>query len=529
MSTTGRLGAAIAALGVLCLALAAMFAPAAGAETFGQVGSPWGSAGTGNAQFLSPGMFGVDPVDGSVYGGDITSSNASYRLQKLTGSGEFKGSVLVPRFEDEAKLIPFSLHGVAVDHARERIYVVSGCKVTAGSSVCQKNTKVGTTFNAKQVLAFKTTPESEKLVSAGSFNLPEGTEELYQPQSIAVDPANGDIVIMAEDSAKHIVIQRFSSSGTPGARFVDSSNTLKPAAGREATSIAVGPTGITYTLTGAPGSAGAKFTRAWELPASLSSLKEVAGFAAAAEAEGWIRGLQATRMPVLFGGPQLTISADGSTLYWKENLTTSSEAEAGAVLVRGYSLANAESTVLYGGGTSGTCQITTSASGIGATGSKVVVFDYGAGGATPAYGDKVISFGPGGSGCPIPTAKFTTNGGKATEVTVTKGSSVAFDGKESELKGKGLTGLEWSFGDGTVQKVAATPCEEEGCEPTPPATTTSHRFLKAGKYVVKLKISAAEWGQLPVPAEVIVNVVGGTPTASFTASTTTPEAGGTVE
>src|SRR5690242_13455556 len=74
ISVMGRLSAAIAAIGVLCLAMAAMFAPAAGAETFGQIGSPFGSAGTGNGQFLSPGAFGVDPVDGSVYGGDVTSN-----------------------------------------------------------------------------------------------------------------------------------------------------------------------------------------------------------------------------------------------------------------------------------------------------------------------------------------------------------------------------------------------------------------------------------------------------------------------
>jgi ABC-type phosphate transport system substrate-binding protein len=525
---SSRIAVVAVMIGALCLAAVAFLAPAAGAETFGQVNT-FGGPGTGNAQFFNPGALGVDSEDGSVYGGDVTPTGSSYRVQKLTAGGEFKASALIPRFDDVEETKIVAMHGIAVDHEKGRFYLVDGCRVGTGLSVCKKT---GTLFNARRILAFKTAPEGEKLVSSGNFNLPEGAEELYTPQSIAVDPSNGDIVLLAEDSAKHAVIQRISSTGTLGARFVDTANVLKPATGREATSIAVGPTGITYTLTGAPGSAGAKFTRAWELPANLSSAKEVSGFAASAEAEGWLTGLQSQKSPALFGGPQVAISPDGSTLYWKENLTSSSESEAGSVLVRGYSLKAGGSSVLYGGGSKGTCQITTSGAAIGTAGNQVVVFDFGPAaekGKEPAYGDHVLTFGPGGSGCPIPTPKFTANGSKAAEITVTKGDVVSFDGKESELFGKALTGLEWNFGDGTIKKVAGTPCEEEGCEPEPPAQTISHRFLSAGKYIVKLKLTTTELGQLPVPAEVIVNVVGGKPTASFTASTSTPEAGGTVE
>ncbi len=520
----GRVAAIVAAIAAICLAAAALFAPAAGAESVGQVGKAFGGPGAGTGQFFNPGLLGVDPEDGSIYGGDI--AGASYRIQKFTGSGEFKASALIPRFDDapeEKKIV--GVHGIAVDHEKGLFYLIDGCRVTAGASACKAT---GSLFSARRILVYKTAPEGEKLVPAGApLSLPEGAEELYTPQSIAVDPSNHEIVLLAEDSAKHTVIQRISSSGTLGARFVDTANTLKPAAGREATSIAVGPTGTTYTLTGAPNSAGAKFTRAWELPQSLASLKEVPGFAATAEAENWVTGLQAAKSATTIGAPQVTISPDGSTLYWKENLTSSGETEAGSVLVRGYSLTNKASSVFYGGGEKGTCQITTSSAGIGATGAKLVVFDFGPTvekGKEPAYGVHILTFGPGGSGCPAP--KFTTNTSKTAEVTVTKGDVVSFDAKESELFGKVLTGLEWNFGDGEVKKLTQT-CTGETC--TPPDKTITHRFLKAGKSTVKLKLTTAEEGLIPQPAEVVVNVVAAKPTASFTASTLTPEAGATVE
>jgi Divergent InlB B-repeat domain/PKD domain len=492
---------------VLCLGALALFAQVASAETFGQIGSAWGTSGTGKAQFRNPGMFGVDPVDGSVYAGDITGDNSNYRIQKLTAAGAFKASVLIPRFPEAEKLV--ALHGVAVDHAKERFYVVDGCRVATGSGTCKKT---GSLFSARHILAFKTAPEGEALVSAGSFDLPEGAEELYTPQSIAVDPSNGDILVMAEDAAKHIVIQRVSSTGTLGARFVDTSDVLKPAAGREATSIAVGPTGITYTLTGAT-SPGEKFTRAWQLPSNLSGVSQVSGFAAAAEAEKWFYGLESKKSTPSpsFGGPQIAISPDGETLYWKESLTPSSEAEAGSVLVRGYSLSGNKTSVLYGGSQGSSCKITTSPAGIATTGNRLLVFDYGqvvTEENAPAYGDNVLTFGPGGSGCPAPTAKFTINGSEMASVEVDKDATVTFDAGGSELFGGFRRELIWKFGDGTEKTVKFTPAigdePEEEAEPT-----VTHQYTTGGNFAVQLeiKLSAAVFGN-PQPAEHHVLVAG---------------------
>jgi PKD repeat protein len=505
--------------------LLAVLAPAAGAKAPGQIGTAWGEFGTGKAQFNNPGMFGVDPVDGSVFAGDVTSGGTRYRVQKLTGAGEFKASVEVPRwFNDkpsEEKIL--AMHGIAVDHEKGLLYMVEGCRVASGLGTCRVFGGVG--FNARRILVFKTEPEGEKLVPAATpaFTLPIGTEELYEPQAIAVDPSNHDVVLLAEDSAAHLVVQRISSSGVLGARYTDTANTLKPSGGNSpASSLAVGPDGTTYTITGgtAPGS---KNTRAWQLPPALTSLEAVSGFAAAAEAEGWGRALQAGKSNQLVGGPQLAISPDGSTLYWKEKVIASLTSEPGMILVRGYSLKDKASTALFGGGTKGaSCEITTSPAGLATTGERAVVFDFGPEveeGKKPAYGVKVLTFGPGGSACPPPTAKFQVNKSKAEEVTVTKGDVVAFDGTESEVGEQTLTKFEWNFGDGTVES-AVSPKEGE-----PPVKTISHRYLKAGKYTAKLKLSTLEEGQFPQPAEVIVNVAGGIPTASFTASNTNPAAG----
>ncbi len=288
---------------------------------------------------------------------------------------------------------------------------------------------------------------------------------------------------------------------------------MRPAAGREATSIAVAPDGKVYTLTGAPSAAGAKFTRAWELPANLSSVNEVAGFAAAAEAEEWYFGLQNAKAPATLGGPQLAISPDGNTLYWKENQTASSESEAGSVLVRGFDLGTDKTAVVYGGGTGSSCKITTSLAGIATSGQRLIAFDYGPtveGAGTPAYGDNVLTFGPGGSGCPIPVAKFKINGSEQAEVNVNTGQVVNFDSSGSELHEGFREELIWKFGDGTEERVKAVVNEETESEASP---TISHIYSSAGKFTVSLEIKLKNSPITNVgPVTHVVNAQGGTPT-----------------
>jgi hypothetical protein len=492
-----------------CLAAALIGATPAGAA-FGQIGSGWGEFGSGKAQFNNPGLFGVDPTDGSVFAGDVTADGNHYRIQKLSEGGAFKASVEIPRwFNDnpaEEKIL--GMHGIAVDHEKGLIYVVEGCRVAAGLGTCRVFGGVG--FNARRILVYKTAPEGEKLVPAETpaFTLPIGAEELYEPQAIAVDPSNHDVVLLAEDSAAHLVVQRISSSGVLGARYTDTANALKPG-NKPASAIAVGPDGTTYTMTGG-GEPGSKNTRAWQLPQSLTSLEAVPGFAAAAEAEAWPKGLQAAKANQLIGGPQLAVSPDGKTLYWKEKVTASSTTEPGTILVRGYSLEANETEILFGGG-EGACEITTSAAGLATAGEHVLVFDFGPEveeGKTPSYGVRVLTFGPGGSGCPVAEPRLKINGSEAVEVTIAKGETAQFDASGTKLpEGAVAHKVIWKFGDGQEKTV-----EGEG-ETGPASLNTTHEYASAGEMTMSMKMTLVNSTVgSPPPVERTIHVLGAKPT-----------------
>jgi hypothetical protein len=478
--------------------LVAIGSSTARAETFGQIGEAWGEPGSGPGQFFDPAMFGVDPSDGSVYAGDLTSDLLHYRIQKFSSTGEFEASVEIPRWfnnnKAEEKII--GLHGIAVDHEKGLAYMIEGCRVATGLTNCRVSGGRG--FNARRILVFESAPEGSRLVpsSPASISLPEGTEELYNPQSIAVDPSTHDLVILAESAAGHLVVQRVSSSGVLGAHYEDTADVLKPGEGN-ASSVVVGPDGTTYTVTGGK-KPGAQFTRAWELPKNLSEVKKVPGFAEAAEAEGWLFA-QSGIATTAFGGPQIAISPPGTTLYWKEAIS-SSGTDAGDILVRGYSLISKATAVLYGGGES-RCKVTTSGAGVATTGEDVLVFDYGPEGKAPPYGDRILKFGPGGSGCPTPVSKFSVNGQESDGVMVGKGEVVTFDATASELSEGEPRELIWDFGDGQRQTVKCPLEPSGGCEVQAPPTVT-HEYSGGGEFTVTLEIKliTPTFGD-PLPAQ----------------------------
>jgi len=509
---------------VFGLVLAAVTA-SAHAATFGELGEAWGKAGTGAGQFFKPGTFGVDPQTGDVYAGDMNSAGTVYRIQKFTKTGELKAAVEFSRKEEvTGKLI--RLVGIAVDPVRERFYVLEACRVGEGSSNC--SLAVGN-FVAYRLKAFKTTPNAGKLELASTFTLPLGEKELYNPTSIAVDPVTGDVVVLGEDKGTvvpvpeeeektevvhHTVLERVSSAGVVGTRFIDESNLLRPTGllAGNAMSLAVGRDGTIYTLTGgkSPGTPGAKSTRAWELPATMTELKAVPGFAAAAEAEEWLLPEENGNGTGFYGGPGIAISPDGSTLYWKEAFDGTETVPSGA-LVRAYSLAGGKTRALYGGGTT-RCSIRTSGAGIGVAGEggneELLTFDYGPEQASPPYGAKVLRFGEGGTGCPASLVRFSVDGREEDGVEVGKGDIVSFDATSSELANKALPSeLIWTFGDGQKQVVK---CEEEegGGECLKPAVmTTSHEYPAAGEFTVRLEIKlekAAFGNPQPVQHTLIV-------------------------
>jgi DNA-binding beta-propeller fold protein YncE len=486
----------------------ALMGASANAATFGQLGEVWGKAGAGAGQFFKPGTFGVDPQTGDVYAGDMNSSGSVYRIQKFTKTGELKAAVEFSRKEAvTGKLI--RLVGIAVDPVRERFYALEACRVGEGSTNCSLT--VGN-FVAYRLKAFKTTPNTSKLELASVFTLPLGEKELYNPTSIAVDPSTGDVVILGEDNGTvvpvpeeeektkvvhHAIVERVSSTGIVDARFVDESNMLRPVGllAGSAMSLAVGPDGTIYTLTGGESAAasGANSTRAWELSQGMSELKPVPGFAEAAEAEGWPLPQENSNGTGFYAGPGIAIAPDGSTLYWKETFDGTETVPSGA-LVRAYSLTEHKTRALYGGGTN-RCSIRTPGAGIGATGEggseELLAFDYGPEQASPPYGAKVLRFGQGGTDCPTSVARFSVDGLEEDGVEVEKGDVVNLDATSSELANKALPSeLIWTFGDGQKQVVK---CEEEAEECLKPAAMTiSHEYAVAGEFTVGLEIKLDE-------------------------------------
>ncbi|HVW45852.1 MAG TPA: PKD domain-containing protein, partial [Solirubrobacterales bacterium] len=470
----------------------------------------WGTYGLGQGQYANATMFGVDPSDGSVYVGDMTEKvgggegvRESFRIQKFSANGTFQASVLIPRFYDAPgteELV--TLFGVAVDPGLHRFYLLEGAK----------DPTTNEPYGAR-ILVFSTTPEGNKLVppSGGPTSLPlptAGAERILNPTSIAVDPRNHEVEVFGQafetevpSSSRVSVIQRVTSSGAAGPRFTDTAKKLTPAL-ESAKVITVAPNGTTYALTGR--ATKATRTKAWELPENLSEIKEVPGVSAAATAEEWTFGLE-EKASTFTAGPELAVSPDGETLYWKERIEAWSPPSAGGnYLIHGFSLKSKATTVDYGGATSGSCKISSAdamfgVSGEGA-GEKVVVLDPGQPNEeeqqAPNFGGKVLTFGRGGSGCPVATAKFTAR---------VEGTTVAFDASSSELT-SGPTATKgfvkeaiWKFGDGTEKTLTSSGSTEA-------PLTTSHTYATNGTFnaTLQLRFKQPTYGNPPIVEHAVV-------------------------
>jgi ABC-type phosphate transport system substrate-binding protein len=525
-------------LTALLTALVVLVAPGSAAPV-GNVES-WGTYGVGQGQYANATMFGVDPSDGSVYVGDMTEKTSgseglreNFRIQKFSSNGTFQASVLVPRFYDPPTNEEIAtLFGVAIDPTLHRLYLLEGAK--------DPTTKEP---YGQRILVYSTTPEGTKLVAPtggpSTIALPTtGTERILNPTSIAVDPKNHEVEVFGESyepsveaGSRHPVLQRVTSTGSTGPRFTDTANKLAPALER-AKMITVAPSGITYAITGRA-SKGTK-TKLWELPEGLTEVKEVAGFSATAVAEEWTFGLE-QKVSTYTGGPELAISPDGETLYWKERIEAwSPPTTAGNYLIHGYSLKSNATTVDYGGATSGSCKITSADAMFGVTGEgaseKVVVLDPGQTNEeeqqAPAFGGKVLTFGRGGTGCPVAEAKFKVNGVEEKS-EFAKGTTVTFDASSSVLTSgpastKGFVKeVIWKFGDGTETVKTSSGSTEA-------ALTTTHAYANGGTYkpTLQIRFKKPTYGN-PALVEHTVIVTGGGGTEEF-ALKVSKEGSGTV-
>jgi List-Bact-rpt repeat protein len=496
-------------------------ASGASAAVSGQLGA-WGEWGTGAGKVFDPSFMGVDSTDGSVYVGSYPADFASTKIQKFSEAGALQGSVSIPTL---------ALVGIAVDHARERFYVLQD---QAGI-----DSRDAAKFVATKILAFSTTPNgSNQLVPAAVAEYPvppvEEEKTLFAPREIAVDPSNGDLVVLAEDSAGHAVLQRISTSGSGsvGARVVDSGSSLKSRAG-----IAVGNDGTTYVLTDTAPLVGASpLVQAYTVPAGFSpaTLSPLAGFAAAATAEAWPSELDFAATPPnslegLNYGPQVALAttADGErTLYWKGVDTLSDGNHAGNYAIHGYSIGQeATSTAIGKGASEGLCRIQTGSAALAAgKDGSLVVLDQGEEvfeeSTLPTWFPAVFRFGAGGSGCPGPAAaiKLTQGAGGPVVSSVSAGTSVTLDGSGSELGGGTLADMTWTI-------------EGPGGPTTLHGEKPSQVFATEGQYTIRLNMKTSLFSPIgtnivAAPKKLTVTAGNGTPEFPLTLSKAGTGSGG---
>jgi len=499
--------AAIAAIGTI--------AAPAGADALGEIAS-WGKPAAlplnperPADEFFQTQSFGVDPVDGSIYvldgydgSVDIDPTSADeYRLQKFDSSGKELASALIPRPLGSAgaeETRPYML-GVAVDHAQGRVYLLQARK---GADSGHSQSPV-----AEKLLVFSTDDSTGTLhapaeIPSGAITLPDPEGEdttLRYPAAITVDPATHDVLILARQLEPGLlevaVIDRLSASGTAVERFVDSTGVMEEnfdGGTRPAAGMVVSPDGQkVYVTSGSEGSQGR--VRTYELPAAfegatpepLSAIKSKKF--PAANTEPSARGR---------GGPNLAISPDGSTLYFGEEILDG-ESSPGQYLIRGISIADGSTKVLYGGGET-SCRITRNFPGIGVDQEgNLFVLDRGDPQAAPPYGSKVLEFGAGGSGCPLPNPRFKLDGGdpNAQHLDVQQGDTVQFEADTSQLGTAIATGFEWDL-DGSGIFATKLPVE---------TTTVSRCYDEPETLTAALKVPLenSPVGELPPTTKTI--------------------------
>jgi hypothetical protein len=540
-----RLGLVLAAACLAVLVLAVGRPTSADAGASGQKEAWTVHFGTDPGELYDPSDFGVDPVDGSTYTLSEAVDGSGVRIDKFSPDGTFVASASVPRgFNEPEEEQPNGFIGIAVDHQAKRLYLVE--------SEYDESTEVPV---AVRLLIFSTEPEGSALKPTGaeSVALTGSTagEALFSPNEIHVDPQTHELILSAVDPTGKVIFQGFTSEGVRTGRYTESGTLLRPSKpGTQLLNFAfdIAADGTTYVVAnsgldeeGHAAIKGFSLPSGFDsLPAAPSTLEEIPGFVAAAEAEDWpdtnpfALRLVAPNFRGKGNGPQLAVTTapDGEeTLYWK---AYSSSAEHGGVQIHGYSLRQHATTALYGGGSAeGECAIETGSAALaGTTGGELMVLDQGefveGTNQSPGFGLQVLRFGQGGEFCPGPAAAIELKSGSTAVSSVAAGTNVTLDASKSELAGLTPSELVWTItkSGGTPQVIPVTGA--------PASMTLAHVFAEEGDYKVQLGIKLStivgsvgnHFVAKPVALTVTAGGGGAGPTVSSVAPDHGPIAGG---
>ena len=469
------------------LLLGAMGA-AARAESYGELGQPFGGPGTGNGKFQFPPethahAFGVDPTDNSVYVGD-EPTEGEYRIQKLSATGQFLASVSFKPAH------PIGLEGIAVDPEKERVYALAVTLRGEAASIDPAKRAAETLYAFKTKQSGETldsavsgaTKEDEEGVLANSTTLETESEvqghALLEPSGIAVDPTTHDVIIMGQEdqgekakvSQLRVVLQRVSENGVPVSRYVDETNCFggegsaecKEGGAGQPTSPVVSQTGRVYVES---------VDQIWEIPSDFTSTQPPKLFiqfnSFAEHKTGPVQELvEFPGEPAAVAGGGLSIAPEGTsegTLYayahiFQEKAGSLGSPYPGALAFKYSEKAGAvEGTELgWTGGQSeatggGKCTINFHESPSLAAGKEHDLFVFDPDPETKKHKAEphVDEFGPGGSGCPVASASppdATVKGQAVTEVPA--GTKVTLS---STVEQANALSVEWNFGDGDTE------------------------------------------------------------------------------
>lgn len=502
--------------------------------------------------------FGVDSEDGGVYVGDEPAEETKtakypagvFRIQKLSSSGTFLGAAAfkakcrqgegkVCVNEEKVTSTNVGIEGIVLDtvtnskgEPERRLYVL-------GTYERPENVKVDPEEVAAAALyAFSTAPKEEggeKKLEPAAGTAAEGvlanpetlnTESKVQgaavlnPKGITVDPSTHEIIIAGEvdlgpgaalSEGKHLVLQRVTSKGVLGARYIDP---VREYGEVEPNSPVVTQSGQVLMQTGST-----TFTneRIVQIPSNFSSTppktvyeldnaESIIEFGEQFEPHGGGLAIspETGRAGTIFANASISPFESGGQGVLELHYTSNAGEEEAHVSELGWTGGNVESAAKCAIGFEGVLEEPI----VAGDGSKAFVLEPGTI-STQQSDPHVVEFGPAAlpGGCPEAKARepiATIEGVKVSKVHV--GSEVTLS---STVEGANALSVEWSFGDGATTTVSTDENQE---------ASVVHEFAKPGTLTIEATIHTDDLATpvLKVSTKVVAET--SAPTARFTAS-----------
>jgi PKD repeat protein len=460
-----------AALAAVLACSAAGLAHGAG---FGQLGSPIGEYGTG--EDTSSNVLGLDVADatGDLFVGDTRPIQDGDEL-------EFR----IHQFHDGAFVrnigVDDSSNGLFSGGAR---YARLAADPRAGETTLYQTRPVEGATGDK-VVRFDTATGAKGADFAPTL-IGQGGGKLDDPIAVAVDPANGDVILGGTTTGDDVVVRRYTAAGT----LVGAYN-VKSTGANNLRDVAVGPGGVVYVAQFAAGSGDAN-------PDAVD-VERFTATGAAATAE-----LDAAPTTT-----DLDVTPSGALLVG------SAAADAGGKHLRLYAYDPGQPAAsrfvvqrAWAAKGTGTCELSQGAAFVAAGATDFAVFDIDAN-VAPAVA-RILRFGDGGTGCGFDPIGPSGLGFTVAPANPTKNQEVTFTGSATDDGPLGDSSYTWSFGDGG----------------TATGATVKHTFTTNGAREVAMTVTDADGN--PATVKKTVTVASQAPTAAFSASATSITAGGSV-